>query len=227
LIPLLLLASPGRPASTADAAPDPQVRVSFNQSGRYLYGDKARVYVQAARDGYVVVLRSDARGTVRVLSPLDPDDDQQVHGGKRYEAKGRGGREAFVVEDTSGQGLVVAAWSAAPFDLRRFDRGGRWDVQALADTAGGLATTSGDAQARLLGLLNAMSQGGRYRYDAATYVVYSPRLARAGFGYPSWFGYPYGFGWGGWWGYDPWWGGPAFGPRVVVLPERFGFRRAR
>src|SRR5262245_32552972 len=136
LIPMLLLTGPA--ASAPPARLDPPVRVWFNDDGRYAYGDKAKVYVQTAADGYVVVLRSDARGTVRLLSPLDPDGDQRVSAGKKYEAKGRGGREAFVVEDTSGQGLVLAAWSSTPFDLTRFERNGRWDPGALGESTGGL-----------------------------------------------------------------------------------------
>ena len=126
LIPLLLLASPGALPATGTTASqkDPPIQVSFNDDGKYVYGDKAKVYVKTAEDGYLVVLRSDARGNVRVLSPVDPDDDQQIHGGKKYEAKGRGGREAFVVEDTSGNGVVLAAWSKTPFDVRRYERGG-------------------------------------------------------------------------------------------------------
>jgi len=49
---------------------------------------------KAAEDGNLVVLRADAGGQVRVLFPIDPDGDQQVRGGKKYELKGRGGREA-------------------------------------------------------------------------------------------------------------------------------------
>lgn len=218
LIPLLLLAVPSRPA-TVPGSTDPPVRVSFNDDGKYVYGDKARVYVQSAQDGYVVVLRSDARGNVRVLSPVDPDDDQQIHGGKKYEAKGRGGREAFVVEDTSGQGVVLAAWSRTPFDLTRFQRNAHWNAESFGD-GGGLSTSADDPETRLLGLVDAMQPRGHYEYDAATYVIYSPRYARAVYAYP----YPYGWN-GGWWGYGPWWGGPAFRARVVFAPGRLGFRR--
>jgi len=219
LMPVLLLAIPAHPATLA-APTDPPVRVSFHDDGKYIYGDKARVYVQSAQDGYVVVLRSDARGNVRVLSPVDPDDDQQIHGGKKYEVKSRGGREAFVVEDTSGQGVVLAAWSKTPFDVTRFERNARWNPEALGDTGGGLSTAADDPETRLLGLVDAMRPGGHYEYDAATYVVYAPRFARALYGYP----YPYPWN-GGWWGFNPWWGGPAFGARVVFGPGRFGFRR--
>jgi Domain of unknown function (DUF4384) len=216
LIPLLLLAGPARPAA-ASWVGDPPVRVWFNEDGRYAYGDKARVYVQTAADGYVVVLRSDARGNVRLLSPLDPDGDQRVSAGKKYEAKGRGGREAFVVEDTAGQGLVLAAWSSTPFELRRFEQNGHWDPEALADSTGGLSTIPDDPEARLLTVVDAMRSGGHYKYDAEPYVVFAPRVARAVYPYP----YPY--GWGGYWGYDPWWPGPVFGGRVVIVPRRFGF----
>src|SRR5919109_516808 len=116
LIPLLLFASPITSPLTPGTADvptqkDPPIHVWLNDDGKYVYGDKAKVYVKAAEDGNLVVLRSDARGNVRVLWPVDPDDDQQIHGGKKYEAKGRGDREAFLVEDTTGQGVVLAAWS--------------------------------------------------------------------------------------------------------------------
>jgi len=218
LIPLLLLAAPTIPATSAGGA-DPPIRVSFNDDGKYGYGDKAKVYVQSARDGYVIVLRADARGNIRVLSPLDPDGDQRVSAGKKYEVKGRGGREAFVVEDTAGQGLVLAAWSSTPFELSRLERNGHWDTDALGDTAGGLSATSDDPEARLLSVADAMRPGGHYQYDAGTYVVFAPRVVRAV--YP----YRYTYGWGGFWGYDPWWPGPAFGTRVVIVPRRLAFRR--
>jgi hypothetical protein len=44
-----------------------------------------------------------------VLFPLEPQDDQRITGGKKYELKSRGGREAFVADDSSGHGTVLAA----------------------------------------------------------------------------------------------------------------------
>jgi len=57
---------------------------------------------------------------------------------KKYELKGRGGREAFVTEDTSGR-IVLAAWSKA-FHLRPVREGRTWDLtrsraRAAADDA--------------------------------------------------------------------------------------------
>jgi hypothetical protein len=222
LIPMLLLAVPSVPPTAVPAVPnDPPVHVWLNDDGRYAFGDKAKVYVRAAEAGYVVVLRSDVRGGIRVLSPVDPAGDQSVGGGKKYEAKGRGGREAFVVEDTSGQGVVLAAWSKTPFDLRRYQRDGHWDFQALAAAAPRDSVTARDAEAGLLRVVDAITPAGvHYQYDVATYQADSPRIARAPWGY----GYPYPYGWnGGWWGYDPYWDRPFFGSRIV-FGRPFGFR---
>ena len=104
LIALLLLA----PAGTTT---NPPVTISFSGRRRFLYGDKAKVYLQTARDGYVVVLRSDARRSMAVVfDPVDTSIRRQIRG------EGRGG-EAFVVEDTWGG--VLAAWSQTPFEALR------------------------------------------------------------------------------------------------------------
>lgn len=55
----------------------------------------AKVYAKASHDVNLIVLRSDGAGHVRVLFPLDPQGEQRITGGKKYELKGRGGREAF------------------------------------------------------------------------------------------------------------------------------------
>ena len=223
MIPLLLLTSPASPsAATPAAQKDPPVQVSFNDDGKFVYGDRARVYVRPAEDGYLVVLRSDDRGNVRVLSPVDPDEDQQTHGGKKYEVKDRGGREAFVVEDTAGQGTVLAAWSKTPFDLRRTSG----TVTGTCRPSPTPAAVRPRPAIPRRGWSASWTRCGRttaaYEYDASTYVVYSPSYARAVYGYP----YPYAWN-GGWWGYDPWWGRPFFGTRVVIAPRPFGFRRFR
>jgi hypothetical protein len=222
LIPMLLLAvSPASGTAAPAVDQDPPIHVWLNDDGRYAFGDRAKVYVRAAEAGYVVVLRSDVRGGIRVLSPVDPDGDQAVRAGKKYEAKGRGGREAFVVEDSSGRGVVLAAWSSAPFDLSRFRRDGHWDFQALTAAASQGSAASEDAEARLLRVVDGIKPaGGHYQYDVVSYQADSPRIARARWndGYP----YPYGRA-GGWWGYDPFWSRPYLGSRFL-FGRPFGFR---
>src|SRR6267142_2346061 len=101
---LLLLASHATalPGAMPVASQDPPVRVWFNSDGNYAHGDRAKVYAKSAQDAYLIVLRSDGAGRVQVLFPLEPQGEQQITGGKKYELKSRGGREAFVAEDTSG-----------------------------------------------------------------------------------------------------------------------------
>src|SRR5712691_12843263 len=88
------------------------VRLNHDQ---YRAGDRARVYVETAQDGYLVVLHADAEGRVRVLFPLDPSDDDFVRGGKRFEVRGRGDRDAFQIESDEGSGTVLAAVAKDPF----------------------------------------------------------------------------------------------------------------
>src|SRR5437016_12357062 len=148
---------------TAAVASDPPVRVWFNSDGHYEFGDRAKVSAQAAQDGYLVVLRADAQGHVRVLFPIDPDGNQQTRGGKKDELKGRGGREAFVVDDTSGHGTVLAAVAKTPFQFDEFAKNGRWDYTALDDPG---------VRAGRIDLVQPM-QGARdhFDYDVGSYTV--------------------------------------------------------
>jgi uncharacterized protein DUF4384 len=198
---LLLLALPAAAApGTMPVAPqDPPVRVWFNDDGHYAYGDRAKVYAKSAHDVNLIVLRTDGAGHVRVLFPLDPHGEQRITGGKKYELKGRGGREAFVADDRGGHGTVLAAISESPFQVEQLTQNGHWDVQALS-----IPQVRDDPESGLLELVDRMkSPGQRFDYDVATYVV-SEHYARDL--------YPYPYAGPGWWGYDPWWGyGRGFG----------------
>src|SRR5438552_1818047 len=101
-----LLASAPPEAIRSD---DPPIKVSLNQDNYFVRGDRARAKIRTAEDGYVVVVRADAQGRVRVLFPLDPTDDDFVRGGHTDEVRGRGDREAFYVDDSDGARLVLAA----------------------------------------------------------------------------------------------------------------------
>ncbi len=216
LMSLLLLVSHGHavePAAGLVTHRDPPVHVWLNADGDFTYRDRAKVYARAAEDGYLVVLRSDMDGHVRVLFPIDPQDDQRVSAGKKYEIKGRGGREAFVAEDTTGQGLVLAAYSNAPFHFDGFEKDGHWSYAAF--TGQGRSESGSDPEAQLLSLISRMrSPAEHFDYDVVSYVVSAPRYSRYLDRYP--------YAWrGGWWGYDPWWGyGPFLGNRFRYGPSR-------
>jgi hypothetical protein len=216
LIPLFLLVSQGfttSPAVPATATDDPPVRVWFNSDGNYAHGDRAKVYAKSAEDAYLIVLRVDGAGRVRVLFPLDPPGDQRITGGKKYELKGRGGREAFIADDTVGHGTVLAAVSKSPFRVDAFVQNGRWSSRALSGP-----DVRDDPESGLLNLVQRMKTSSEeFHIGVATYVVseqYSRRL------------YPYGDVGPGW-GYDPWWGyRPRVGLGLWYGPRYYhGYRR--
>jgi hypothetical protein len=216
LTALLLLALPAAaaPGTMPVASKDPPVHVWFNYDGHYAYGDRAKVYAKSAHEANLIVLRSDGAGHVRVLFPLDPQGEQRITGGKKYELKGRGGREAFVADDRGERGTVLAAISESPFQVEQLTKNGHWDIQALS-----IPQVRDDPESGLLELVDQMKAAGQhFDYDVATYAV-SEHYARDG--------YPYPYGGLGGWGYDPWWGygrgfGLGFGLRS---PGFFGFRR--
>ena len=169
-------------------AADPPIRVKVSDDV-FVRGERARVRVKTTQPGYLLVLRADAQGRIRVLFPLEPGDNAAIRGGKEMEIRGRGDRVAFTVDDAEGSGKILAAFSAQPFQFDSFSLGGHWDYRALA------ADSGDDVEAALLGLVHQMS-GGAYDYDLVTYTVTDhPSFRRR----PMW-------GWGGW-GWGGRWGG--------------------
>lgn len=206
MLPLLALTLHATPVPPARKPDEPAIRVKLSEE-TYTHGDRAKVKVRAAEDGYLLVLRVDGDGRVRVLYPLSPEDDGRIRGGKDFEVRSRGDREAFLVNENSGTGAVLAAWSAEPFTFDEFTRNGHWDYRALADEK-----INGDLEAGLLDVVDKMSAG-EYDYDVAQYSVDQPRYIRhyTGFWYDPWWG-----------GYTCWGCGPYWGPRWRI-GVGFGF----
>lgn len=203
LLPLFMLLSSQPVVSTSkpSADPAPPVHVWLNSDGKYDLGDHAKVYARAAQNGYLLVLRADADGRVRVVFPIDPADDSQIEGGKKYELKSRGGHQAFMADDTTGHGTVLAAVASTPFKFNEFEQHGRWDLDALSDGVKGK-----DPEAGLLATVQQMLPADQhFDFDVATYVTSLSHYVAGPYPYP----YPL------WWGY-----GPRFG---VVYPY-WGFR---
>ena len=169
---------------------DPPIRLKLSDDV-FARGDRARVRVKTAADGYLVVLRADARGHIRVLFPLNPSDSAAVRGGREFEIRGRGDRDAFVVDDGEGSGKVLAAVSPRPFTFDAFAKNGHWDYAALA------SDSAADPEATLLGLVERMTgTDASFEYDLVTYTVGTRQRYWRSVG---------GWGWGGWGGWG--WGG--------------------
>jgi hypothetical protein len=191
------------------------VRLKHDQ---FTAGDQARVYVRTEQDGYLVVLHADPEGRIRVLFPLDPSDDDFVRGGKKFEVRGRGDRDAFQIESSDGSGTVLAAVAPDAFKFDSFVRNDHWDFRALGSPSGG---GRDDPLARVVDIVQKMSgdSAGHFDYDYATYVVNSREIA-ARYGYGSRYGfYPYHFGY-----YDPFCYDPFFfGVSSFCYGAGFGF----
>jgi len=180
------------PAVAQASADDPPIRVSLNAGGNFERGDRAKVRLRLIEDGYVIVLRADADGRVRVLFPLDPGDDNFIRGGRDYELPGRGGRQTFFVDDRSGAGTVLAARSDDAFQFARFTRGDHWDYRVLTGDR-----MTEDPEAGLLDIVSAMADSAHFDYDVVGYSVDgAERYSYRHYGYrPSLhigFGYYYG-----------------------------------
>lgn len=176
MLPILLFAllAKGPPAAVpvpGSSLPggDPPVRLRLSDDA-FMTGEKARVRVKARDDGHLLILRIDGEGRIRVLSPVDPDDSTWIRGGREYEVRGRGDRDAFVVDERGGSGLVLAAWSRDPFDFSAYQRGRHWDLRRLGDSA-----SADDPELALLDLVESMATG-PYEYDLARYRVLETRL---------------------------------------------------
>jgi Domain of unknown function (DUF4384) len=144
---------------------DPPIRLWINNDRRFLPGDRAKVEVRTRHDGYLLVFHVDPEGHLRVLFPLDPDQDNFVRGGKKYEVRGRAGRESFEVDNTTGTGTVYAAVSRDAFRFDGFVVGDHWDYRALAPSR-----LPDDPEQDLNEVVRRMAQGD-FDYDLLNYYV--------------------------------------------------------
>src|SRR5918993_1101428 len=131
LLPLLFTGQPGVATPAAPLRDDPPIQLWISDDRRFFSGERAKVQVRTEEDGYLLVVHVDPEGYLRVLFPLDPDKDNFVRGGKKYEVRGRGDREAFETGG-KGRGTVYASVSREPFRFEGFVVGDHWDYRALA-----------------------------------------------------------------------------------------------
>lgn len=128
-------------------------------------GEAIPVYVAAATEGYLLVLRAKTDGHVDIVFPADPKSAGAVRPGA-YELRGTNNRPALVTSEPNGTGLVLAALSPRPFRFQEFLRAGAWSRDALIASwpgADGIGTLT-DIVQRMLG-------DGWFTYDLAIYTV--------------------------------------------------------
>ncbi|MGH7583989.1 MAG: DUF4384 domain-containing protein [Gemmatimonadales bacterium] len=207
---LMLLATIASATMLSDSIPvasaaalAPAIQITLNDDGSFMPGSPVRVRVQTRDDGYLIVFRVDGDGLVRVLFPLDPNDDAFVRGNKQYELQDRDHQEAFLADDLAGNGMVYAAVSAQPYQFADFVGNGHWDYGAIA-----LRDSTNDAETELSGIVARMTAGRHFDYDAVGYTVQqiaeAPSVAGGGGYYPGYYDPFYNPAWrclGCGWGY--------------------------
>lgn len=165
---------------------DAPIRLWLSSSRQYREGERARIQVETNDDGYLLVFNYDTDGRLRVIFPIDPSDDNFVRGGRRYEIRGRGDRESFIV-GAAGDGLVYAAVSADPFRIDGLETGGNWDYARVA-----IDRESDDPEADITELVQDVSSNRGFDYDVLTYTVYGER-DRYVVATTAWYPRPYGY----------------------------------
>jgi hypothetical protein len=144
----------------------PKVSVWTNSTSPYQRGDRARVYVSAETDAYVMVLRIDTDGRVRVLYPVEPWQDDFVRGGRTFEVLGRDEDNAFDVDDNPGVGYIFAIASDDPIRFDQFVRGDHWDYRTIAN-----GRVVGDPYVALTDFANQLEGQSDWDYDITSYDV--------------------------------------------------------
>ncbi|HET8632519.1 MAG TPA: DUF4384 domain-containing protein [Gemmatimonadales bacterium] len=175
---LLSLLVPAPVPAVAVASQDPPVRIELNNDRQFVRGEHGKVKIRTDDDGFLVVLHADPDGRVRVLFPLDPDDDNYIRGRHTYELRDRGDRETFTVDAGSGQGAIYAAVSRDPFRFDAFAVNQHWDYDALNAQDPG-----SDPEPVLDDIVQQMASG-RYDYDYITYDVYESEYSSVSYATP-------------------------------------------
>jgi len=211
------------PAASIRSAPDGRipVRLILDQA-RYAPGANGRVRVQIGKDGYLLVLYAQPDGHVAIAFPIDPGVSNRVVADTEIEIRGRGNRDAFTVEDSSGSGTWYAAISSRPFRFDSVRFNGHWDYRAVPR-----AENPATVEADLTSFVEGMSTG-RFDYDIVRFVIDTAAGVSSSSAEPTtapseppsiggpagptgpWWPGPWsgpGNWWPGWPG--PWWLGPA------------------
>jgi len=210
MIVLALVGTAPAPDLQGTPAPAPQqqpIQVSLNNDGRYGFGEPIHVRVRPADDGFLVVLRTDVHGWVRVLYPPRPSADDFVRGGRDLDLGGPQGGEPFEAGPSAGTGTIVAARAREAFHFDRYVTANHWNYRALDS-----ATHAAAPESALVSIVQNMAGDVHFDYDVAQYSVADQEDAAAyagrygdpayedGYPPPYWSSpyWPY-----AWWPYDP------------------------
>jgi hypothetical protein len=159
-------------APSATSGPEVKVVRVWLDANLLTRGAPVRVYVQAAEDGNLVVLRRRTDGRIEVLFPSNPAADPAVRAGT-FEIRGPNDRPGWVVREPDGTGMVLAALSPDPLRVDEFERQAAWNPDALVPTWSG-----SDGEGAMSDVVQRMLGDGYFHYDLVTYTVAPPIYAQ-------------------------------------------------
>lgn len=113
-----------------DGRPNVQVWLASNNVLRR--GERARAYFRADDDAYVMIVRVNTDGRLRMLYPETPYDEGFVRRGSTYDVAEHG-RDALAADDYPGMGYIFAIASRDPFDFDRISYDRSWDYRRIGD----------------------------------------------------------------------------------------------
>jgi len=141
------------------------VQLQLGTSGPIAPGERVRVFVQTAVDGYLIVLRSRTDRRIEVLFPAAPTEDAFVPAGG-YEVRGPDAGAAFAALEPPGTGLVIAALSPTRFRPDEFMHRAAWNPAALV-----ASWSEADAEGALTDIVQRLLGDGYFSYDIVAYTV--------------------------------------------------------
>lgn len=111
----------------------PGIRIWTSHGEVYRRGERVRLYFRTERDAYVMILRADSDGRLRVLFPRVPSENNYVRGGATYDVPNYGRRDAFVVDDDPGVGYVFAVAAQDQFRWDPWTSADHWQLERVSD----------------------------------------------------------------------------------------------
>lgn len=111
----------------------PGIRIWTSHGEVYRRGERVRVYFRTERDAYVLILRADTDGRLRILFPRVPSENNYVRGGASYDVPNFNQHDAFVVDDDPGVGYVFAIAAQDQFQWDAWTNADHWQLDQVSD----------------------------------------------------------------------------------------------
>lgn len=145
---------------------DGRVAIHLDPADPVPPGEPVRVRVELSEPSHLLLLRVDTEGRVRVIFPAQPWDDATFAAGAGLAPGRPDGGSAFIADDATGTGYLLAIASKSALDLEPMTAGSAWNLEAV-----GAGRMDGDPYEALSLIAARIAPAGAYDYDIAPYHV--------------------------------------------------------